>query len=82
MLGNAISEDLVVAADRVAVDRNRAAHDVAVDVAARGQRGQLDEIDFANRLAEVSLQDAVKLKALPSRDSQRAVSETVAQIKL
>ena len=82
VLGNLIRQVLDVATNRVAVDRGRAAHDVAVHVAASGQRGQLDLIDFTNRLAEVPLQDTVQLKPLPSRDSQRAVSKAVAQIQL
>ena len=82
MLGDAIGEDLIVAADRVRVDRSRAAHDVAVHVTAGRERGQFDPIDLANRFAKVSLQHSVKLKALPCRDSQCAVAEAIAQIKL
>ena len=81
MFGDAIRQRLIVTANRVAIDRSWTAHEVSVHVTAGRQRGQFDAVNFANRLTQVVLQDTVKLKALPSGDSQRAVAEAVAQIK-
>ena len=62
--------------------RRRAAHDVALDVAAGGQRGKLNFVDAVNRLPQIVLQHAVQLQALAAGDAQRGVADFVAQIEL
>ena len=67
---------------RVAVVRARRAHDVALHVAAGGQRGELHFVDPPDGVLEILLQHAVQLQALPRRDAQRGVADLVAQIEL
>ena len=67
---------------RVAVVRAGRAHDVALHVAAGGQRRELHFVDAADRLLEVLLQHAVQLQALPRGDAQRGVADFVAQVEL
>ena len=51
-------------AHRIVLDGRRAAHDVTLDVAAGGQRRELDLVDAADRLLQVILQNAVQLQTL------------------
>lgn len=81
VLRDLIGQRLHFTVNGLAVERSWAAHHVAIHIAAGGQRGEFDPIDFADRLAEVSFQDAVKLETLPSRNPQCAVAEAIAQIE-
>ena len=66
--------------DRVAVVGARRAHDVALHVAAGGQRRELHFVDAANRVLEICFEDAVVLHALPCSDAERAIADFVAQV--
>ena len=68
--------------DRIAVVRAGRAHDVALHVAAGGQRGKLHFVDPPDGLLEILFQDAVELQALPGGDAQRGVADFVAEIEL
>ena len=67
---------------RVAPDRSRAAHDVAVDVATGSQRGERRFTDRPDRGLQVVLHDAVQLQSLAAGDAQRAVAEFLAHVEL
>jgi hypothetical protein len=58
----------------VRVDR-RAAHHVAHDVAARGERRQQCLVDLADQCLEVAEHDAVELDRLPGRETNGSVAE-------
>ena len=81
MGGQAIGQILQLAADRIVLVGGRAAHHVALDVAAGRQRGELHLVDAADRLLQVVLQNAVQLQPLPAGDAQRGVADFVAQIQ-
>ena len=81
MAARPIGQILQLAADRVVFVGGRAAHHVALDVAAGGQRGELDLVDAADRLLQVVFQNAVQLQPLTAGDAQRGVADFVAQIQ-
>ena len=56
---------LQLGVDAVVVVGRRAGHDVALDVAARPERGQQAVVDAGDGVLEVVLEDAVELDALP-----------------
>ena len=80
MPGELVHHRLHLVADRIPVDRRRAAHDVALDVAAGGERGHLDVVDPLHEGPEIPLHDAVVLDRLPRREPDRAVAHLVAQV--
>ena len=82
MRGQPIGQRLHLVVHRIVSMRRRAAHDVALDVAAGGQRRKLHLVDAADRFFQVALQHAVQLQALPRGDAQRGVADLVAQIEL
>ena len=57
--------------------RRRAAHHVALDVAAGGDGGEQRLIDAGDGGLELALDHAVELEALAGRDPQRAVAVRV-----
>ncbi|KAH8709250.1 hypothetical protein HC256_009173 [Beauveria bassiana] len=60
--------------------RQRAAHDVAVDVAAGGNRRHERAVDGLHGGLELALDDAVKLKRLTRRQLHRLVAELVGNV--
>ncbi len=54
-------------------DGLRAAHDVALDVAAAAERGQQRFVDRGDRFLDVALEHAVQLEVLASGHAQRSV---------
>ncbi len=60
--------------------RLRAAHDVALDVAAAAQRREKGVVDGADRFLDVALEDSVELEVLPRGDSQRPVGPLAADL--
>src|SRR5262245_59961527 len=53
--------------------RRRTRHHVAFDVPASAEWRQQAGVDLGNRLLQMTLEDAVQLDALPSRQAERAV---------
>ena len=82
MYGQSIGQRLHLGVDGILMMRGRAAHDIALDVAAGGQRRQLHLVDASDGFLEVTLQDAVQLQALPRRDPQRGIAQLIAQVEL
>ena len=67
MFGDAVGHLLHFAADRIVCVRGRAAHHVALDVAAGGQRREHRVVDAADRLPQVFFHHAVQLQAPAAR---------------
>ena len=68
---------LHLVADAVAVDRRRAAHDVAFHVAAGGERRHLVGVHLLHEVLEFPLHHAVVLDRLPGRETDRAVAQLI-----
>ena len=80
MDGEFVELGLHLVADGVSVDRRRAAHDVAFDVAAGGERRHLVGVNLLHEGLEVPLHDAVVLDRLPGRQPDRAVADLVSHV--
>jgi len=81
-----VGSDLIGQGLRLPIDvllvRRRAAHHVAVHVAAGPERTELDFVDPGDGSFKIVLHHAVKLEPLPRSDPQRRISHFVAQIEL
>ena len=66
---------------RIVIVRCRAAHYVALHIAAGRQGRELDFIDPPNRFMQVTFQHAVQLQSLPTGNPQRAAAKFIAQIE-
>ena len=80
MNGELVELGLHLVADGIAVDRRRAAHDIALDVAAGGERGHLVGVDLLHELLQIPLHHAVVLDRLPRRQPDRAVADLVPHV--
>ena len=80
MDGELVELGLHLVADSITVDRRRAAHDVALDVAAGGERRHLVGVDLLHEGLQISLHHAMVLDRLPGCQSDRAVADLVSHV--
>lgn len=81
VFGDFEGEFLNLIADGVIANGSGASHDVAVDVAAGGEGREFNAVDFANGIAEVGLENSVKLQSLSAGDPECAIGELVAEVE-
>ena len=73
------TKDLVI---NRTLDRGRAAHNIAIHVAASSQCAEVDFANSMNHFAQIALQNSVELKSLTSRTFERCVSESITEIQV
>jgi hypothetical protein len=67
--------------DGIVFERHRRAHDVSLDVTARGQGRKLNFVYASQRSLQIVFQNSMELKSLPSRDAKCRISYFITQIK-
>ena len=81
MLGQSVGHLLHRVVDRIAPQRCRTAHHVAVHVTAGAERRGLDFVDPLDHFAKIRFENPVQLQGLPRRHPQRGIAHFVAEIQ-